>query len=215
MKELIHFLNIVTGKIAAIRNYLFRFIVKKQLGECGKNVTFIPRKWFERNYSRIYLADDTNIYSGFQFISFTGHFYMGAHSGAAEGLTVITGNHGRVVGSYFKDYSSKHTYDVERDVIVEEDVWIGANVILLAGVRVGRGATIGAGSVCLKNVPPYAIVLGNPAKVIGFNYNPEEVIEHEKGLYPEKERYSFDVLEKNYNKYYINKTREIKEFLKH
>ena len=58
------------------------------------------------------------------------------------------------------------------------------------------------------------MLLGNPAKVVGFKFTPEEIIEHEKTLYPENERLSFELLEKNYNKYYINRIKDIKDFLK-
>lgn len=139
---------------------------------------------------------------------------MKSNSGSAFGLTVITGNHNRVVTHLFKELSASHAIDVDKDVIVEEDVWLGANVTLLAGVVVGRGATVGAGSVCYKSIPPYAVVMGNPAKVVGFNYNPEEIIEHEKALYRENERLSRDVLERNYEKYFINRINEIKQFTK-
>ncbi len=190
---------------------------KERLGFCGNNVYFgKPSRCFCPH--KIFLYDNTNINPFASFIinplGSKGNFIMKKNSGAADGLTVITGNHQRDVGIFFKEKSSKHEIDVDKDIIVEEDVWIGANVTILSGVNVGRGATIGAGSVCIKNVPPYAIVIGNPAKVVGFNYNPEEVIEHEKNLYPENERLSLDLLEKNYNKYYISRILEIKSFLK-
>ena len=51
-------------------------------------------------------------------------------------------------------------------IVVEDDVWIGFGAIILAGVTIGRGAIIGAGSVVNKDVPPYAIVGGVPAKVL-------------------------------------------------
>ena len=160
------------------------------------------------------MYDNTNIYHGFRFVSVSGKFIMKRNSGAAAGLTVITGNHQRVNGVWFKDISGSHQDDIEKDVIVEEDVWIGANVTLLAGVIVGRGATVGAGSVCLKSIPPYAIVMGNPAKVIGFNFSPEEIVEHEKALYPEEERLPIDLLEKNHKRYFLDRALEIKNYLK-
>ena len=55
-----------------------------------------------------------------------------------------------------------------RPVTISDDVWIGANVIILPGVCVGRGAIIGAGAVVTKNVPEYAIVAGNPAKIVKY-----------------------------------------------
>lgn len=51
-------------------------------------------------------------------------------------------------------------------IIVADDVWIGMGVKILSGVHIGQGAVIGAGSVVTKNVDPYTIVAGNPAKVI-------------------------------------------------
>ena len=52
-------------------------------------------------------------------------------------------------------------------VVVEDDASIGGRATILPGVRIGRGAVIGAGSVVTRNVPEYAVVCGNPAKVVG------------------------------------------------
>ena len=54
----------------------------------------------------------------------------------------------------------------EQPVTVGNDVWIGANACVLRGVTIGEGAVVGAGSVVTKDVPPYTIVAGNPARVI-------------------------------------------------
>jgi acetyltransferase-like isoleucine patch superfamily enzyme len=51
-------------------------------------------------------------------------------------------------------------------VTVGNDVWIGANACVLRGVALGEGAIVGTGSVVTKDVPPYTIVAGNPARVI-------------------------------------------------
>lgn len=63
---------------------------------------------------------------------------------------------------------SQQGFSVEKPVIICDDVWIGANSILLGGVIVGKGAVIGAGAVVTKDVPEYAIVGGNPAKVLKY-----------------------------------------------
>jgi len=63
----------------------------------------------------------------------------------------------------------KHTTAV---ITVEDEVWIGANAVVVAGVRIGRHSVIAAGSVVTRDVPPYSIVAGNPAKIIK-EYNPE------------------------------------------
>jgi maltose O-acetyltransferase len=51
-------------------------------------------------------------------------------------------------------------------VIIEDDVWVGMRAIILPGVRIGRSSVIGAGAVVAKDVPPFSIVAGNPAKVV-------------------------------------------------
>lgn len=52
------------------------------------------------------------------------------------------------------------------DVVIGNDVWVGTNVIILSGVNIGDGCVIGAGAVVAKSVPPYSVVVGNPARVI-------------------------------------------------
>lgn len=54
----------------------------------------------------------------------------------------------------------------DEKVIIENDVWLGASVTILPGVRIGEGAIVGAGAVVTKNVEPYTVVAGIPAKVI-------------------------------------------------
>lgn len=54
-----------------------------------------------------------------------------------------------------------------RPVVIEDDVWIGANVTIMPGVRVGTGAVLAAGAVVTRDVPPFSIVGGVPAKVLG------------------------------------------------
>lgn len=62
------------------------------------------------------------------------------------------------------------------DVIIGHDVWIGRDAFILSGVTIGNGAVIGARSVVTKDVPPYAIVGGNPAKIIRYRF-PQQIID--------------------------------------
>ena len=57
------------------------------------------------------------------------------------------------------------------NIIIDDDVWIGSRAMILSGVHVGQGAVIAAGGVITKDVPPYAIVGGNPAKVIKYRFD--------------------------------------------
>lgn len=68
----------------------------------------------------------------------------------------------------------RHPLEKQR-VTVENDVWIGMNTSILPGIKIGSGAVIGAGSVVTKDVPPYAIVVGNPAKIIKYRFSDETI----------------------------------------
>jgi virginiamycin A acetyltransferase len=61
------------------------------------------------------------------------------------------------------------------DIIVGNDVWIGAKSTIMSGVKIGDGSIIGAGSTVTKDVPPYSIVAGNPAKFIKFRFTEEQI----------------------------------------
>ena len=65
--------------------------------------------------------------------------------------------------AYYKIPSTKRT-------VIGADVWVGARATIVAGVNVGVGAVIGTGSVVTRDVPPYAIVAGVPAKVIKYRF---------------------------------------------
>lgn len=195
------------------KNYKFKSFCKK-LGSCGRNVSISDSKIF--NPHNIFLGDDVNILSGFAFINHIGKLYIKSGSSVARNLTVITDLHTRQVGKHFKDPELFYEFKNNRsqDVIIEEEVWIGANVSILPGVVVGRNSNIGTGAVLRNSVPPYSIVAGNPARVIGFVFTPEEIIEHEKLIYPETERLPYELLEKNYEKYFLKRIKEIKEYNK-
>jgi virginiamycin A acetyltransferase len=61
------------------------------------------------------------------------------------------------------------------DIIIENDVWIGANSTVMSGIKIGNGAIVAAGSTVTKDVPPYAIVAGNPAKVVKYRFTDEQI----------------------------------------
>lgn len=71
--------------------------------------------------------------------------------------------------------ADNHRIKTNPDVVVGNDVWIGYGVTLLGGVTVGDGAVLGAGALITKDVPPYAIVGGVPAKVIRYRFHPPEI----------------------------------------
>ena len=102
----------------------------------------------------------------------------------APNVTVVTGSHRYdVIGKYMKEIDNTQKLpENDQDVIFEGDNWIASNAIILKGVTVGKGAIIAAGAVVTKNVPPYSIVGGTPARVLKMRFNEQEIIEHEKQL---------------------------------
>ena len=189
-------------------------IRRSKFGYCDKTAIICP-PIFIGNPKNVYLYENTNIYMNSEISAIRAKFIMKKNSGAAEGLMVRTGNHKSVIGKWFKEIGDdQKESDYDKDVVVEEDVWIGCNVTLLSGVIVGRGAVVGAGSVVRNTIPPYSVVIGNPAKIVGFRFTPEEIIEHEKALYREDERLPLDLLNKNYEKFFINRIKEIKQITK-
>ena len=78
------------------------------------------------------------------------------------------------------DYNFK---GLNQKIVIDDDVWIGYGSVVFTGVHINRGAIIAAGSIVTKDVPAYAIVAGNPAKVKGARFTEEEIIQHEKVLY--------------------------------
>jgi acetyltransferase-like isoleucine patch superfamily enzyme len=67
-------------------------------------------------------------------------------------------------------------------VVIEDDVWIGFGAIVLSGVRIGRGAIVAAGALVKEDVPPYAIVAGNPAVVVRYRFSAEQIVVHDSFL---------------------------------
>lgn len=61
------------------------------------------------------------------------------------------------------------------DIVIGNDVWIGAQCIIMDGLTIGDGAIVAAGAVVTKSVPPYAIVGGNPAKVIRYRFSQDQI----------------------------------------
>jgi acetyltransferase-like isoleucine patch superfamily enzyme len=68
------------------------------------------------------------------------------------------------------------------NVVIGDDVWIGYGAIVLTGVSIGRGAIVAAGAVVTKDVEPYMIVAGQPARPIGKRFSESEIAKHERLL---------------------------------
>ena len=88
---------------------------------------------------------------------------IGDYVQIASGCSIRDSNH--VIPKNHKELITASGIESE-PVIIEDDVWIAANVSILKGVKIGKGSVIGANSVVTKDIPPYSIAAGCPAKVI-------------------------------------------------
>ncbi len=105
-----------------------------------------------------------------------GHFVM-----LASNVAIVGGDHRfDIVGVPIR-FTGRDRME-ELLTVIEDDVWIGHGCIVIAGVRIGRGAVVAAGTVVTKDVPPYAIVGGVPAKLIRYRFTPEQQKLHNEAL---------------------------------
>jgi acetyltransferase-like isoleucine patch superfamily enzyme len=104
---------------------------------------------------------------------------LGAYCSIAEKVTIILGGNHRT--DWVTTYPFSALWDSARhieghpttkgDVIIGNDVWIGSGATILSGVTIGDGAVVGAMSLVTQSVPPYGIVGGNPARLLGKRFN--------------------------------------------
>jgi maltose O-acetyltransferase len=137
-----------------------RHVICKQLfAHCGKEARIEPRAFFSSGRG-VFIGDYSSIGEGAKI---RGSVQIGNHVMMGEDVLIVSWKH---------DFSridipmTQQGFQEQKTVIIGDDIWIGSRAILLPGVHIGNGAIVGAGSVVTNNVPPYAIVGGNPARVI-------------------------------------------------
>lgn len=180
----------IRGLYFAYQNYFG--IKRSHFAMLGKNVVLSP-PYSIGPLSNIEIGNNVGIGPNAFISALNAKFIIKGNCAIAEHLTVHCGNHARIIGQFVTDITENtKPSGYDKDVVIEKDVWIGCNVTLLAGVHIGRGATIAAGAVVNKDIPPYCVAGGVPAKPIKFYMSVEDILNHEKMLYPKEERYSRD-----------------------
>jgi len=188
----------------------------------------LKKKWRSKNkhnytyISKIFNIDLVEIgkgtYGEINLISYGGGYeklIIGNYCSIAKGVTFLLG------GEHdFKKLSTfpfrimylneKPNNPSKGEIVIGDDVWIGYGAFFLSGVKVGNGAVIGAKTVVSKDIPPYAIVVGNPMKIIKYRF-PEGIIKRlqeykiYENLTAEDILNNIDVFDEHVNEEQLNK----------
>ncbi len=195
-------------RIKTIRNFLrwvmSAFPSRSKLGYCAANV-IIDYPLRIDTPQNVFLYENSKLREVRIINSPKEKVVVKRYSAIASNVTIVTSNHVSTVSIPHFLLGSSHINDKSTDIIIEEDCWVGTGAKLLAGTHLGRGCIVGAGSIVNKEVPPYALVVGSPAKIVAVKFSLEQILEHEKALYPEKERFTREYLESLFAEYYEGK----------
>ena len=173
---------LLISELFATKRSLFRirnFFLKKSGISISKNV-FIDQHFAVHNPRNITFGNNVSL----------GHFcklwafhpvVFGDNIQAAIGLMIVSGSH---------DINNYQPLDSEMKVVIEGENWIGASVLIIGGVTIGRGTVVGAGSVVVKDLPPYTVCVGNPCKPIKKR-KPSDLVSHHFGVYKPKIKEEF------------------------
>ena len=102
-------------------------------------------------------------------VTIAAYVHIWGKGGVTIGNRVMIGTHVSI-SSLTHDYATEVMFGslIQKAVKIEDDVWIGSNAVIMPGVVVGCGAVVGAGAVVTRDVPPRAIVVGVPARIIKY-----------------------------------------------
>ncbi len=185
--------NNLCNKIKGFQDFFYSNWIREEFNSCGKDCFFggfsmLQGAQYINLGSNLYIGRDIvwEVYDKYMSQSFNpkinigngcsfgdgGHITCINKISIGDGVRIgrkvfITDNsHGASERSYLDIPANKRPMISKGPVIIEDNVWIGEMVCILPGVRIGKGSIIGANAVVTKDVPEYALVGGNPAKVI-------------------------------------------------
>ena len=148
-------------KYRRIKHHFYTFLLKRQLVSYGDHIgaaKFIKISRKAKVTIGCHCGFNGMTISGLGGVKIGNYFHSGTN------ILVMLGSHDYEYGDKIP-YGSHYK---PKDVVIDDFVWIGSNVIISGNVHIGEGAIVAVGSVVVKDVPPYAIVGGNPAKIIKY-----------------------------------------------
>ncbi len=172
-------LGMLFSKIERAKKRCIAIYTKSQFKACGSNVYIGNDCSF--THRNITIGDNVFIGEKCVIHSAHGQIVIGNHVMFGPGAHIHGGNH---IIDHIGEYMDaiKKQPDSDGFVVIDDDVWIGSNAIILHGVHIGEGAVIGAGSIVTKDVEPYSVVVGNPAKCLRYRFTEEQIIMHKEIL---------------------------------
>lgn len=146
----------------------YRFVRVGKDFSCGDSLFVFPN----------HVAIGDHVYIG-RHSHLAGHITIGDYCLIASYVAFVGGDHPlNVIGYPMRFSGGPHFVET----VVESDVWIGHGAIILHGVRIGEGSVIAAGSVVTKDVAPFTVVAGNPARHVRDRFEPDQIVQHQRAL---------------------------------
>ena len=174
-------INNISAKCASIVIRIYGYIKKGFLKKCGKrfhphyplkilggenieigdDFSSMGHNYLYGNGGGIRIGDNCSINTNVQIGSSGGRIVIGNNVLLGPNVVIRAADHGIVRGDLIRN--QPHSGG---EIIIEDDVWIAANVVVLKNVRLGTGCVVGAGAVVNKDIEPYSIVVGVPARKV-------------------------------------------------
>jgi acetyltransferase-like isoleucine patch superfamily enzyme len=162
---LVVWFEVINGLVFSLPRFRFLNAIKSTVlrfagAQVGRRVVYYPGVWI-MPWKKLRVGDEVDLALGV-IITTSGGVSIGARTLVGYRAQILSTNH-RIPLGHDPIFSAGHE---SAPVHVGQDVWIGAQAIILPGVTIGNGAVVAAGSIVTRDVAPYTVVGGVPAKVI-------------------------------------------------
>lgn len=159
---------------------LTMILLKFKFKRTGSNFIFDPFGVY--SYETIEIGDDVYIGLNPTLLATESKIIFGNKIMLGPNVTIMGGDHNtNQIGKYMFDVKTKLPEN-DLPVIIQDDVWIGSGATILKGVTIGEGSIVAACSLVIKDIPPYTVVGGVPAKILKKRFTEEEILKHKELL---------------------------------